>query len=158
MVLPGRKSGFWAESRPDSNQESLKIGPSAGRPSAGRRADFEAFPIRIRPKSGPQGRFPARKGYCLAWCRCRGGSCSMTWCLCSELSRSIQPSSTTSCHRIAQLLVARVVTLCSRCRHSGQGGYSTGFFKIRFGICSGEVWTRKLLQTPFKNLSRGYPR
>ena len=31
----------------------------SGRPSA-----FEAFPIRIRPKSGPEGRFPARK-HCL---------------------------------------------------------------------------------------------
>ncbi len=40
VVLPGRKSGFRAGCRPDSNRESLKIGPAAGR-----RADFETFPI-----------------------------------------------------------------------------------------------------------------
>ncbi len=34
--------------RPDSNMEILKIG------RAGRRADFEAFLIGIRPKSGPE--------------------------------------------------------------------------------------------------------
>ncbi len=36
---------------------------TSGRPSAGRRADFEAFPIRIRPKSGLEDRLPARKQY-----------------------------------------------------------------------------------------------
>ena len=30
-------------------------------PLAGRRADFEVFPIRIRPKSGPETRSPARQ-------------------------------------------------------------------------------------------------
>ena len=39
--------------RPDFDREN--------RPSAGRKADFEALPIRIRPKSGPEARFPARK-------------------------------------------------------------------------------------------------
>ncbi len=34
-----------------------------GRPKASRRADFDAFPTRIRPKSGPEVRFPARKHY-----------------------------------------------------------------------------------------------
>jgi hypothetical protein len=37
----------------------------SGRPLAGRRADFEALPTRIRPKSGPEARFPARKQYCV---------------------------------------------------------------------------------------------
>ncbi len=37
----------------------------SGRPSAGRRADFEAFPSRVRPKSGPEARCPARKHYCI---------------------------------------------------------------------------------------------
>ncbi len=32
-----------------------------GRLAAGRRADFEAFPIRIRQTSGSEARFPARK-------------------------------------------------------------------------------------------------
>ncbi len=36
----------------------------AGRPSASRRADFGAFPVAVHPKSGPEGRFPARKHYC----------------------------------------------------------------------------------------------
>jgi hypothetical protein len=31
------------------------------RPKAGRRADFEALPTGIRPKSGPEARVPARK-------------------------------------------------------------------------------------------------
>ncbi len=41
---------------------------SAGQPQnpkAGRRADFEALPNRIRPKSGPEARFLARKHYSL---------------------------------------------------------------------------------------------
>ncbi len=61
IVPPGRRSGFRAEFRPDSNGENIKIGPSAdrpsGRPKAGRRADFEIFLIRIRPGSrisGPE--------------------------------------------------------------------------------------------------------
>ncbi len=32
IMLPGRKSGFRAGFRPDSNRESLKFGPSAGLP------------------------------------------------------------------------------------------------------------------------------
>ncbi len=38
-------------------------GPEIGRPKAGRRADLEALQIRIRPKSGPEAQFPARKHY-----------------------------------------------------------------------------------------------
>ncbi len=56
IVLPGRKSGVPARFRPDSSRGSFKIGP----PKAGRRADFEVFPIKIWPKSGPEARFPAR--------------------------------------------------------------------------------------------------
>ncbi len=37
----------------------------SGRPKAGRRADFGVFPVAIRPKSDPEGRFPARKHYCV---------------------------------------------------------------------------------------------
>jgi hypothetical protein len=46
IVSPCRTSGF---------RETFQIRPS-GRPLplAGRRADFEIFPIRIRPKSGPE--------------------------------------------------------------------------------------------------------
>ncbi len=37
----------------------------SGRPMAGRRADFGSFPVAVRPKSGPEGRFPARQHYCV---------------------------------------------------------------------------------------------
>ncbi len=49
IAPPGRKSGLRAGFRVDSMREILKIGPPAGR-----RADFAAFPIWIRPKSGPE--------------------------------------------------------------------------------------------------------
>ncbi len=41
-----------------------RIRPS-GRPKAGRRAEFCVFPVAVRPKSSPEGRFPARKHYCV---------------------------------------------------------------------------------------------
>ena len=51
IVLPGRKSAFRAGFWPDCFRESTEIGP--GRPKAGRRADFGAFPgsrlAKIRP-------------------------------------------------------------------------------------------------------------
>jgi hypothetical protein len=50
IVLPGRKSCFWARLRLDSSRESLQI----GLPSAGHRTEFEAFPFE-------SGRKPARK-------------------------------------------------------------------------------------------------
>jgi hypothetical protein len=59
---PGRKPGFRARSRPDSSRIKPQSRPS-GRPSAGRRADSQAFPMRVRPKSGPDALFPARKHY-----------------------------------------------------------------------------------------------
>ncbi len=37
----------------------------SGRPKSGRKADFEAFPTRIRLESGPVGRLPARRHYCV---------------------------------------------------------------------------------------------
>ncbi len=37
----------------------------SGRPWAGRRADLGAIPVAVRPKSGPEGRFSARKHYCV---------------------------------------------------------------------------------------------
>ncbi len=39
----------------------------SGRPSAGWRADFGAFPAAVRPSSGPEGRFTARKHCCVTW-------------------------------------------------------------------------------------------
>ena len=56
----------------------------SGRPSAGRRADFGAFPVAVRPKSGPEGRCTARKHYCLI--RSHFGSscgCRVSAVLCS---------------------------------------------------------------------------
>ncbi len=44
--LPGRISDGFQSGRPRSRP--------AGRPKAGRRADSEAFPIRNRPKYGPE--------------------------------------------------------------------------------------------------------
>ncbi len=38
---------------------------SSGRPSAGRRADFGAFPVAVRLKSGPEVRSSVRKHYCI---------------------------------------------------------------------------------------------
>ncbi len=52
LVLPVRKSGFRAGFRPGSSRESFKIG---------RRADFEASPIRVRPRSGLEAGVPVRK-------------------------------------------------------------------------------------------------
>ena len=54
ILLPGRKPIFRAGIRPDSDRESFEIG---------QKAHSEAFPIGIRPKSGPEIRFPARKHY-----------------------------------------------------------------------------------------------
>ncbi len=42
----------------------------SGRPKAGRRAYFGAIPVAVRPKSGPEGRFTARKHYCVTWSTC----------------------------------------------------------------------------------------
>jgi hypothetical protein len=54
MGLPGRISAGFQSGEPQNR--------SSGRPKAGRRAEFEAFPIR-RPKSGLEGQFPARRHY-----------------------------------------------------------------------------------------------
>ena len=59
ILLPGRKPVFRAGFRPDSDRESLTIGPPAGR------RDLEVIPIKIRPKPNPEARFPARKQYCV---------------------------------------------------------------------------------------------
>ena len=56
IARPGRRSGFRAGFRAGELQNR----PS-GRPSAGRRAVFKVFPIRIRLNSGPESRFPARR-------------------------------------------------------------------------------------------------
>ncbi len=39
----------------------------SGRPKAGRRADFDIFPVRIRPASGPEARFLPQKHYCATY-------------------------------------------------------------------------------------------
>ncbi len=57
IMHPGRKSCFRAGFRKPQKRPS-------GLPKAGRRADFEALPARIQPKSCPEARFPARKHYC----------------------------------------------------------------------------------------------
>ncbi len=61
LVLPGRKSAFRA------GLAGLLPGRHRnrpfGRPKAGRRAEFGAFPVAVRPKSGPEGRFTGRKHY-----------------------------------------------------------------------------------------------
>ena len=62
-MLPGQNSGFRAGFRPVSLRENLKIGPPAGR-----RADSEAYPIRLRPKSDPEARFPGQSHYCVTEC------------------------------------------------------------------------------------------
>ncbi len=47
------RPSFW----PDCDREGTEIGPPAGR------ADFGVFPGPVRPKSGPECRFTARKHY-----------------------------------------------------------------------------------------------
>ena len=37
----------------------------SGQRSAGRKADFGSSPVAVRPQSGLEGRFPARKHYCV---------------------------------------------------------------------------------------------
>ncbi len=64
MMLPGCKSAFRAGFWPDCYRENTEIGPPAG-PKASRKADFGSFPVAVRLKSGPEGRFPARKNYCV---------------------------------------------------------------------------------------------
>ncbi len=60
IVFPGHKSAFRSGFWPGCYRESIEIGPPAGR-----RTDFGFFPVAFRPKSGPEGRFPARKHYCV---------------------------------------------------------------------------------------------
>jgi hypothetical protein len=60
ILFPCRKSAFQAEFGPSCYRESTEIGPPAGR-----RTDFGVFPVGVRPKSGPEGRFPARKHNCV---------------------------------------------------------------------------------------------
>ncbi len=43
----------------------IRFAGSKAAPSADRRADVEAYPIRLRPKFGPETRCPARKHYCV---------------------------------------------------------------------------------------------
>ena len=63
IVLPGGKSAFRAGFWPDCYRESTGIGR---RPAeAGRRADSGTSPVAVRPTSGPEGRFTARKYYCV---------------------------------------------------------------------------------------------
>ncbi len=59
-MLPGRKSAFRAGFWRDCYRESTDIGPPAGR-----RAHFGAYPVAVPSKSCPEGRFPARRHYCV---------------------------------------------------------------------------------------------
>ncbi len=54
-------------SGPDFGRTSTGKAPKSApsRPKAGRRADLLAFPVSVRPTSGPEGRFTARKHYCV---------------------------------------------------------------------------------------------
>ncbi len=61
IMLPGRKSAFRPGFWPDCYRENTEVGP----PKAGRWAYFGVFPVAVRPKSGPEGRFMARKHYCV---------------------------------------------------------------------------------------------
>ncbi len=51
---------IWVELQSENRKHRL-----FGWPSAGRRAEFEVFPNRVRPTCGPEARFPARKHYCV---------------------------------------------------------------------------------------------
>ncbi len=66
-MLPGRRSAFRAEFWPDCYRESTEVSPLAGlRPAGG--------PISVLSrKSGPEGRFPARRHYCVTWSTFLGG-------------------------------------------------------------------------------------
>ncbi len=55
IVPPGRKAAFRAGFWPDCYRERTEIGSPAGR-----RAEFCVFPVAVRPKSNPEGRFPTR--------------------------------------------------------------------------------------------------
>ncbi len=60
IVLPGWRPGF----RAGFGRILAGRARSYGRPSAGRRSDFAAFPIGIAQISGSADRSPARKRYC----------------------------------------------------------------------------------------------
>jgi hypothetical protein len=60
IVPPGRKSAFRAGFWPDCYRESTAIGPPTGR-----RVDFGAFPVAVRPKSSPEDQLTARRRYCV---------------------------------------------------------------------------------------------
>jgi hypothetical protein len=68
IMLPGRKSAFRAGFCRTATGKAPK---SALRPAFGRpEPDFGAFPVAVRQKSGPEGRFPTRKQYCVTWSIC----------------------------------------------------------------------------------------
>ena len=54
----------YAPGRPERLAGVPTSGLPESRPSAGRKADSEVFPIQIRPKSAPEVPFPARTQYC----------------------------------------------------------------------------------------------
>ncbi len=68
-ILYVTQSCFRAINRPSGpdfgRTATGKTPKSALRPAFGRRAGFGAFPVAVRPKSGPEGRFTARKHYCV---------------------------------------------------------------------------------------------
>ncbi len=70
-ILGRIRAGFWSGEPQDR---------PFGRPSAGPRAAFKILPIRIRPKSGPGARFPARKHHCII------GWLVLRWLCCTTLT------------------------------------------------------------------------
>ncbi len=80
---------------------------------------MEAFPITIRPKSGPKTRFPAGKSYCVTVHPTRLGSNGgrLTWQRCELSKTQLQPQrGKRKPHDIALELVYRTE---SRCKSSG---------------------------------------
>ncbi len=56
--------GKGKEKTHEHRSEPFTIRPNF-KQEAGRSTDSEAFPVRIRPKSGPEARLPVRKHYCV---------------------------------------------------------------------------------------------
>ncbi len=62
-MIPDGKAAFRAGFGPGCYRENLEIGPPAGLQPAGGPISV-LFLVLVRPKSGPEVRFTARKHYC----------------------------------------------------------------------------------------------
>ncbi len=65
FMLRNRASGPRTGHRGSGPDLGKRPNRPSGKPKAGRRPDFEGFPARIGPKSGPKARLPARMQYCV---------------------------------------------------------------------------------------------